>query len=104
MAAVNFVADLMCEGDIAVLTIYSPPVNALSAKVREGIHDGMLAAEADPEVKAVVLICGGRTFIAGADIAEFGKPPAAPSLAEAQAPIEFATKPVIAAIHGTALG
>jgi 3-hydroxyacyl-CoA dehydrogenase len=104
MAAVNSVADLTREGDIAVLTIYSPPVNALSANVRQGIRDGVRQAEEDPEVKAIVLICGGRTFIAGADISEFGKPLTGVSLPDAQAAIEHCSKPVIAAIHGTALG
>jgi 3-hydroxyacyl-CoA dehydrogenase len=104
MAAVNSVADLTNEGDIAVLTIDSPPVNALSAKVREGIRDGARRATEDPAVKALVLICAGRTFIAGADISEFGKPPTGVSLPEAQAVLEDCPKPVIAAIHGTALG
>ena len=104
MAAINSVADLSVEGDIAVLTIDSPPVNALSAKVRDGLRDGMAKAAADPAVKAVVLICAGRTFIAGADIAEFGKPFTGASLPDAQAAIEDCPKPVIAAIHGTALG
>ena len=104
MAAVNAVADLTLEGDIAVLTINSPPVNALSERVREGIRYGIQRAEADPAAKAIVLICDGRTFIAGADISEFGKPLSGVSLPEAQATIENCTKPVIAAIHGTALG
>ena len=75
MAAINSVAELTREGDIAVLTINSPPVNALSADVRDGLRDGVGQAAADPAVKAIVLICAGRTFIAGADISEFGKPP-----------------------------
>src|SRR5947209_2087039 len=104
MPAVNAVADLALQGDVAVLTINSPPVNALSARVREGIRDGIARAEADPAAKAIVLICAGRTFIAGADISEFGKPFSGVSLPEAQAAIENCTKPVIAAIHGTALG
>ena len=104
MPAVNSVADLTLDGDIAVLTLDSPPVNALSARVREGLRDGVLRAEADPAAKAIVLICAGRTFIAGADISEFGKPSAGASLPEAQAAIENCGKPVIAAIHGTALG
>ena len=104
MTAVNSVAELTREGDIAVLTIYSPPVNALSAHVRQGIRDGIKQAEADPAAKAIVLICGGRTFIAGADISEFGKPFSGVSLPDAQDAIENCTKPVIAALHGTALG
>jgi 3-hydroxyacyl-CoA dehydrogenase len=92
------------EGDIGILTIDYPPVNALSQATRQGIMSGMQAAAAHPDVKAVVLICAGRTFLAGADITEFGKPPKAPSLREAQDLIENSTKPVIAAIHGTALG
>ena len=104
MAAINSVADLSVVGDIAILTIDSPPVNALSAKVRDGLRDGMVKAAADPAVKAVVLICAGRTFIAGADIAEFGKPFTGASLPDAQAALENCPMPVIAAIHGTALG
>src|SRR5947209_2098290 len=104
MAAINSVTDLSLDGDIAVLTVNSPPVNALSAAVRDGIKDGMVEAGADPNAKAIVLICDGRTFIAGADITEFGKPPSGASLPATQAAIENARKPVIAAIHGTALG
>ncbi len=104
MTAINSVADLTLEGEVAVLTIGSPPVNALSAKVREGIRDGIMRAAADPAAKAIVLICAGRTFIAGADISEFGKPFTGVSLPDAQAAIENCAKPVIAAIHGTALG
>ena len=104
MTEINSVANLAREGDIAVLTINSPPVNALSAAVREGLREGVRYAEADPDVKAIVLICAGRTFIAGADISEFGKPFTGVSLPDAQAAIENCRKPVIAAIHGTALG
>ncbi|WP_316154463.1 3-hydroxyacyl-CoA dehydrogenase NAD-binding domain-containing protein [Cupriavidus sp. BIC8F] len=104
MTAINAVTDLTVDADIAVLTLDSPPVNALSAAVRSGIRDGMARALADDAVTAVVLICAGKTFVAGADITEFGKPPAGPSLAEVQAMIEDAPKPVVAAIHGTALG
>ncbi|GAC1333081.1 MAG: 3-hydroxyacyl-CoA dehydrogenase NAD-binding domain-containing protein [Beijerinckiaceae bacterium] len=104
MAAINAVTDLSFEGDIAVLTVDSPPVNALSAAVRDGIKEGMEKASADPAAKAIVLICAGRTFIAGADITEFGKPAKGARLPDTQAAIENAPKPVIAAIHGTALG
>ncbi len=104
MQTINAVTTLAVEGDIAILTLNSPPVNALSQPVREGLLNGMKAANANPAVKAVVLICDGRTFIAGADITEFGKPPKAPSLFDAQAEIENSSKPVVAAIHGTSLG
>jgi len=104
MAAINAVTDLTREGDIAVLTIDSPPVNALSADVRNGLRDGVQQAAADPAVKAIVLICAGRTFIAGADISEFGKPTKGATLPEIQGALEGGPKPVIAAIHGTALG
>jgi 3-hydroxyacyl-CoA dehydrogenase len=104
MAAINAVTDLTREGDIAVLTINSPPVNALSADVRSGLRDGAQQAAADPAVKAIVLICGGRTFIAGADIAEFGKPSKGATVPEIQNALENNPKPIIAAIHGTALG
>ncbi len=104
MAAINSVADLSIEGEVALVTINSPPVNALSQAVRDGLKRGVQAAEANGAVKAIVLICDGRTFIAGADISEFGKPFAPPALPEALDAMENASKPVIAAIHGTALG
>jgi len=104
MTAINDVTDLSLIGDIGVLTLNSPPVNALSARVREGISKGIEKAVAEPAIKAIVLICDGRTFIAGADITEFGKAPIGPSLHAVQNQIEFSPKPVIAAIHGTALG
>jgi 3-hydroxyacyl-CoA dehydrogenase len=104
MAAINSVVDLSVEGEVALVTINSPPVNALSQPVREGLKRGVEAAEANAAVKAIVIICDGRTFIAGADISEFGKPPAPPSLHDALSTMENASKPVIAAIHGTALG
>ena len=95
---------LTIEGEIGILSLSVPPVNALSQVMREAIVEGMREVNANPAIKAVVLICEGRTFLAGADITEFGKPPRAPSLREAQDAIEQAGKPVIAAIHGTALG
>ncbi|HLZ67067.1 MAG TPA: 3-hydroxyacyl-CoA dehydrogenase NAD-binding domain-containing protein [Aliidongia sp.] len=104
MTSINAVTSLTRDGEIAVVTLDSPPVNALSATVRGGLLEAVSQAVADPAVKAIVLICAGRTFIAGADITEFGKPPVAPSLAEVEAAIEAVPKPVVAAIHGTALG
>jgi 3-hydroxyacyl-CoA dehydrogenase len=104
MAAINSVTDLVREGDVAILTLDSPPVNALSAGVRDGLFDGFTAAIADPDVKAIVLICAGRTFIAGADISEFGGNRKGAELHTVQNLMENSPKPVIAAIHGTALG
>ena len=104
MTAINAVTTLDVNGPIATITIDSPPVNALSVNVRDGIKRAVEAAEADSAVKAIVLICAGRTFIAGADISEFGKPHRDPSLPSVLDRIEFASKPVVAAVHGTALG
>ena len=104
MPAINEVTSLEIESNIAVLTLNSPPVNALSANVREGLHVGVKRAIDDEDTKAIVLICEGRTFIAGADITEFGQAPKGPSLFEVQDMIEDSPKPVISAIHGTALG
>ena len=92
------------EGAIAVITIDSPPVNALSHAVRSGIKSEIDAAIADPVAKGIVLICAGRTFVAGADITEFGKPMKEPGLGAVIDTIEASPKPVVAAIHGTALG
>ena len=89
---------------IGTVTVNSPPVNALSAAVRGGMLECIKAAIADPEIKAIVLTCAGRTFIAGADITEFGKPPKPPGLMEVLAEMENSPKPIVAAIHGTALG
>ena len=92
------------DGNVAVVTINNPPVNALGHPVRAGLLQALAEVKAAPAVKAMVVICAGRTFCAGADITEFGKPPVAPSLAEVIAAIEDLGKPVVAAIHGTALG
>ena len=104
MSSINEVTDLTIEDGIAVLTLDSPPVNALSAPVRDGIAAGIAQASGNPAVQAIVLICAGRTFIAGADIAGFGKPRTGANLPDTLRAIEFANQPVIAAIHGTALG
>ena len=104
MTAINEVTDLASEGEIAIITLNSPPVNALSAPVRDGLAEGFKKAIADANTKAIVLICDGKTFIAGADISEFGKAPKGASLFDVQNGIENSPKPVIAAIHGTALG
>ncbi|AEG48297.1 3-hydroxybutyryl-CoA epimerase [Sphingobium chlorophenolicum L-1] len=101
---VNDVVTYEVEGPIAVITAHSPPVNALSSAVRQGIAGAVQTALGDGSVGAMVLICEGRTFFAGADITEFGKPPVEPTLRNLQLIVENATKPVIAAIHGTALG
>ena len=98
------VVTLERKGAIAVVTVNNPPVNALGIAVREGLQNSFKAAEADPEVKAIVLVCEGSTFIAGADIKEFGKPPQAPSLPDVVNGIEAGSKPSVAVIHGTALG
>jgi len=92
------------HGDVLVILVNNPPVNALSWHVRQGLKDGIEEALADEAIKSVVLRCAGQTFIAGADITEFGKPPQGPDFNEVLNTIELAGKPVIAAIHGTALG
>ena len=104
MTAINPVTDFSKDGEIGIITLNSPPVNALSSGVRDGLYEGFKAAIADPSVKAIVLICEGRTFIAGADISEFGGAQKGASLFDVQAMMEDSPKPVVAAIHGTALG
>lgn len=98
------VVKLERHDEIGIVTVDSPPVNALSAAVRGGILECIKAAVADPAIKGIVLTCAGRTFIAGADITEFGKPPKPPALNDVLSEIENSPKPVVAAIHGTALG
>ncbi|MET0660135.1 MAG: 3-hydroxyacyl-CoA dehydrogenase NAD-binding domain-containing protein [Steroidobacteraceae bacterium] len=103
MTAITDVADLTLDGEVAVLTLDSPPVNALSAALREGLRLGIERAIAEPAAKAIVLMCAGRTFIAGADITEFDGSDL-PNFSDALGTLERSWKPVIAAIHGTALG
>ncbi len=91
------------KNDLAIVTIDNPPVNAMSQAVRVGLMGAMDEAEG-AGVGAVVLVCAGRTFIAGADIREFGKPPLPPPLPDVIARIESSEIPVVAALHGTALG
>lgn len=98
------VVKLERHDEVGIVTVNSPPVNALSAAVRGGILECVKAAIADPAIKGIVLTCAGRTFIAGADITEFGKPPKPPALNDVLSEIENSPKPVVAAIHGTALG
>jgi len=104
MPSINEVTNLEIKDEVAIISLNSPPVNALSANVREGLNNGVSAAIEDSSVKSIVIICEGRTFIAGADITEFGQAPKGPSLYEVQDMIENSPKPVVAAIHGTALG
>jgi 3-hydroxyacyl-CoA dehydrogenase len=92
------------EDGIALVTIDNPPVNALSLAVRQGIMDAVTRIEGDASVGAAVLACAGRTFVAGADIKEFGKPPVEPHLPDVLAAIEASRVPWVAAVHGTALG
>ncbi|MEJ2128298.1 MAG: 3-hydroxyacyl-CoA dehydrogenase NAD-binding domain-containing protein [Woeseiaceae bacterium] len=96
---VNYVID----GNIGVITVNNPPVNALSQAVRQGLLDAIRTAAAD-DTEAMLIHCEGRTFIAGADIREFGKPPAEPFLPDLLNEIEATDKIVVAALHGTALG
>lgn len=92
------------HGDILLVTIDNPPVNALGVDVRRGLMEAIEAADADPSVKAIVLAGAGRNFLGGADIREFGKPPMPPALPDVCNRIEAANKLVVAAIHGAALG
>jgi 3-hydroxyacyl-CoA dehydrogenase len=92
------------QGSIGVIALNNPPVNALSHAVRSGIRGALASALADSDVQAIVIWCEGRTFVAGADIREFGKPPLAPDVPEVVELVGASSKPVIAALHGTALG
>lgn len=92
------------DGSVGVITVNYPPVNALGHAVRSGLLAALNQGLADAEAKVLLLVCEGRTFIAGADIREFGKPIQEPVLPEVMNQFENSSKPVIAAIHGTALG
>jgi 3-hydroxyacyl-CoA dehydrogenase len=96
--------DLHHDDNIGVIVIDNPPVNALKNAVRSGLTEALVRAREDASIEAVVITCAGRTFIAGADISEFGKPPQPPTTIDVITAIESMPKPVIAAMHGTALG
>jgi 3-hydroxyacyl-CoA dehydrogenase len=96
--------ELRRDGDIAIIVIDNPPVNALKNELRAALVDALKQARGDAAVRAVVLSCAGRTFIAGADITEFGKPPRTPTTNDVVAELDAMPKPVVAAIFGTALG
>jgi 3-hydroxyacyl-CoA dehydrogenase len=92
------------RGDVGIIWIDNPPVNAISVHVRKALLDGLEQAARDPAIKGVVLACAGRTFMAGADITEFGAPPKEPMLPDVVRAFDRFEKPVVAAIHGTAFG
>ncbi|MFO7861533.1 MAG: 3-hydroxyacyl-CoA dehydrogenase NAD-binding domain-containing protein [Desulfosalsimonas sp.] len=104
MVAITEAVSLEKDGEIGMLWIDNPPVNALGHSVRKGLADGIEQAEKDDQIRAVVVTCKGRTFCAGADIREFGKPPKAPHLPDVLNRFDQCKKPIIAAIHGTAFG
>ncbi|RYF53757.1 MAG: enoyl-CoA hydratase/isomerase family protein, partial [Comamonadaceae bacterium] len=102
--ATGSVVQLREQQGVLVVSIHNPPVNALGAAVRQGLLAAMEHADAQASVKAVLIVGEGKSFIAGADIREFGKPAVPPSLPEVCHRIESCAKPVVAAIHGAALG
>jgi 3-hydroxyacyl-CoA dehydrogenase len=104
MGTINAFVDLRNDDGIAVVTIDNPPVNATRQEVRAGLFAALSSVRDDPQVKAAVIVAAGRTFIAGADITEFGKPPVPPSNRDVIALMESLEKPVVAAMHGTVLG
>jgi len=104
MTQINDQISIRIEGDIGFILSDNLPVNALGIGVRQGLTGALDTLNADPAVKAIVLSCAGRTFFAGADITEFGKPRLSPTLQDVIAALEGSPKPVIAAIHGSALG
>jgi len=97
-------ATLRHDGNVAVISVDNPPVNALSHAVRASLSEAFSRARDDANVQAIVLTAQGRTFVAGADITEFDKPPMTPSLSDVIALIEAIAKPVVAAVFGTPLG
>lgn len=104
MTAINDKISISTAGDIGIIRSDNPPVNALGHAVREGIVRALDQLLAEDAVKVIVVACQGRTFFAGADITEFGKPKREPVLQQMIAALEASPKPIVAAIHGTALG
>src|ERR1700727_920523 len=92
------------RGSVGIIWVNNPPVNAISVGVRAALIDGVAKLAKDPEIEIGILACEGRTFMAGADITEFGKPPLSPGLHDAINAVESSAKPIVAAIHGTAFG
>ena len=104
MSVINPVTTLEKDGDIAVIILNSPPVNALSEIMREGLIAALRQADADAATRAILVICAGRTFIAGADISEFDKVQTGASLRDVQDAFDAMTKPVVMGLHGNILG
>ena len=104
MVALTSMVDYNVEEGVAVLTLNNPPVNALSQGVRQGLKEGVEKALADNSAQAILIFCEGRTFIAGADISEFSSGPKEPNFHAVLSTMDNSPKPIIAAIHGTALG
>ena len=104
MVALTTMVDYNVEQGVAVLTLNNPPVNALSQGVRQGLKDGVEKALADDSASAILIYCEGRTFIAGADISEFSSKPMGPDFHAVLSTMDASAKPIVAAIHGTALG
>jgi len=104
MTAISEGIDLTVEDGIAVITLDFPPVNAMGPTLMEGLYDAMMSALAEPDAKCIVLICAGRTFIAGADLKSLGKVVPKIDFFELQDTVENSSKPTIAAMHGTPLG
>ena len=100
----NAVVTISHDGPIALITIDNPPVNALSQAVRSGLMEAVGEASSSQDTRIIILLCAGRTFIAGADISEFGKPPLQPYLPDVLEVLDNCPIPIIAAMHGTALG
>ncbi len=104
MVALTTMVDYSVEQGVAVLTLNNPPVNALSQGVRQGLKEGVEKALADDSASAILIYCEGRTFIAGADISEFSSKPMGPDFHAVLSTMDASAKPIVAAIHGTALG